>query len=112
MTNDTITATITIPAAAEAVFGVLADPTTHAAIDGTGWVRESLDGKSLTGDGQQGGRVRPPPRHCLAAGPGRRRRRDAFIRRLDLALRHTRRGILEISGRAYLRLVGGAARTP
>jgi hypothetical protein len=52
MTNDTITATITIPAAAEAVFGVLADPTTHAAIDGTGWVRESLDGKSLTGDGQ------------------------------------------------------------
>ena len=39
MTNDTITATITIPAAAEAVFGVLADPTTHAAIDGTGnWI--------------------------------------------------------------------------
>jgi hypothetical protein len=52
MTNDTITATIAIPAAAEAVFGVLTDPTTHAAIDGTGWVRESLDGKSLTGDGQ------------------------------------------------------------
>ena len=52
MTNDTITATITIPAAAEAVFGVLADPTTHAAIDGTGWVRDSLDGKTLTGDGQ------------------------------------------------------------
>ena len=48
MTNDTITATITIPATAEAVFGVLADPTTHAAIDGTGWVRDSLDGKSLT----------------------------------------------------------------
>jgi hypothetical protein len=52
MTNDTITATITIPAAADAVFGVLADPTTHAAIDGTGWVRESLDGESLTDDGQ------------------------------------------------------------
>jgi hypothetical protein len=52
MTNDTITATITIPAAADAVFGVLADPTAHAAIDGTGWVRESLDGESLTGDGQ------------------------------------------------------------
>jgi hypothetical protein len=52
MTNDTITATITIPASAEAVFGVLADPTTHAAIDGTGWVRDSLDGKALTADGQ------------------------------------------------------------
>jgi len=52
MTNDTITATITIPAAADAVFGVLADPTMHAAIDGTGWVRDSLDGKPLTGDGQ------------------------------------------------------------
>ena len=49
MTNDTINATITIPASAEAVFGVLADPTTHAAIDGTGWVRESLDGKSVSG---------------------------------------------------------------
>src|SRR3984893_322919 len=45
MTNDTITATITIPAAAEAVFGVLADPTTHAAIDGTGWVRDFLAGQ-------------------------------------------------------------------
>ena len=52
MTNDTITATITIPASAEAVFGILADPTTHDAIDGTGWVRESLDGESLTGTGQ------------------------------------------------------------
>ena len=48
MTNDTIIATIRIPASAEAVFGLLADPTTHAAIDGTGWVRESLDGESLT----------------------------------------------------------------
>jgi uncharacterized protein YndB with AHSA1/START domain len=47
MTKDTIIATTTIPAAAEAVFGVLADPTTHAAIDGTGWVRESLDGEPL-----------------------------------------------------------------
>jgi hypothetical protein len=48
MTNDTVVATITIPASAQAVFGVLADPTTHAAIDGTGWVREALDGESLT----------------------------------------------------------------
>ena len=52
MTNDTTIATITIPAPAEAVFGILADPTTHGAIDGTGWVRESLDGDSLTHTGQ------------------------------------------------------------
>ncbi|UMB68233.1 polyketide cyclase [Mycobacterium paraterrae] len=52
MTKDTIIATLTIPASTEAVFDVLADPTTHAAIDGTGWVRESLDGKSLTEAGQ------------------------------------------------------------
>ena len=52
MTNDTSTATITIPASAEKVFGILADPTTHESIDGTGWVRESLDGESLTHTGQ------------------------------------------------------------
>ena len=34
------------------MFDVLADPTTHGAIDGTGWVRESLDGKPVTGTGQ------------------------------------------------------------
>ena len=42
----------TINAPAQAVFDVLADPSTHAAIDGTGWVRESLDGKHLTETGQ------------------------------------------------------------
>lgn len=42
----------TINAPAEAVFAVLADPTTHQEIDGTGWVRESLDGKPLTEVGQ------------------------------------------------------------
>ncbi|MGA9494081.1 MAG: SRPBCC family protein [Mycobacterium sp.] len=52
MTNDTITATITIPAPAETVFDVLADPTTHAAIDGTGWVREAIDSGPLTDTGQ------------------------------------------------------------
>ena len=34
------------------MFAVLADPTTHQAIDGTGWVRESRDGKPLTEVGQ------------------------------------------------------------
>src|SRR5947209_9752812 len=52
MTNDIITTTITIPTSADAVFGVLADPSTHELIDGTGWVRESLDGESLTHPGQ------------------------------------------------------------
>jgi hypothetical protein len=31
---------------------VLADPTSHPAIDGTGWVRASLDARPLTSDGQ------------------------------------------------------------
>jgi uncharacterized protein YndB with AHSA1/START domain len=52
MTNDTMRATITIPAPAETVFDILADPTTHAVIDGTGWVREALDSEPVTGAGQ------------------------------------------------------------
>ena len=36
----------------DTVFGVLADPSKHAAIDGTGWVRESLDGKPIEESGQ------------------------------------------------------------
>ncbi len=42
----------TVKAPVETVFDVLADPTTHEAIDGTGWVRESLDGKRVTETGQ------------------------------------------------------------
>ena len=30
------------------MFAVLADPTTHAAIDGTGWVQEPIDRAALT----------------------------------------------------------------
>ncbi|KHO27071.1 SRPBCC family protein [Mycolicibacterium setense] len=52
MTDDTMSTACTINAPADTVFGVLADPTTHQAIDGTGWVRESLDGKQLTETGQ------------------------------------------------------------
>jgi hypothetical protein len=52
MTEENISASTTVNAAAETVFAVLADPTTHAAIDGTGWVRESLDGTPLTATGQ------------------------------------------------------------
>jgi uncharacterized protein YndB with AHSA1/START domain len=52
VTEETMNVVTTINAPAQAVFDVLADPSTHAAIDGTGWVRESLDGKHLTETGQ------------------------------------------------------------
>lgn len=52
MTDETISTACTIDAPADTVFAVLADPSTHQAIDGTGWVRESLDGKPLTETGQ------------------------------------------------------------
>lgn len=52
MTDERVSATVTIQAPVEAVFDVLADPSTHQAIDGTGWVREPLDGARLTEVGQ------------------------------------------------------------
>lgn len=52
MTEQRIQATATIDAGIETVFDVLADPATHQAIDGTGWVREPLDGEPLTEIGQ------------------------------------------------------------
>ena len=52
MTEENMNATITVNAPAEIVFDILADPSTHEAIDGTGWVRKSLDGKRLTETGQ------------------------------------------------------------
>lgn len=52
MSTDTIYARIIVAAPAERVFEILADPSTHQAIDGTGWVRESLDGQPLTATGQ------------------------------------------------------------
>ena len=45
-----VTATVNAPV--EVVFDVLADPSTHQAIDGTGWVREPLDRQPLTEVGQ------------------------------------------------------------
>lgn len=41
-----------VDASPEAVFRVLADPGRHAAIDGTGWVREPLDDGAISGAGQ------------------------------------------------------------
>jgi uncharacterized protein YndB with AHSA1/START domain len=51
VTEQLIRAT-TVNAPVEVVFDVLADPSTHEAIDGTGWVRQPLDGKRLTESGQ------------------------------------------------------------
>ncbi len=50
--TETLIVTTSIDADPAAVFAVLADPTNHAAIDGTGWVREALDGRPLTRVGQ------------------------------------------------------------
>jgi hypothetical protein len=52
VTDESVRATTIIAAPAEVIFGVLADPTQHVAIDGTGWVRESLDSQPLTVAGQ------------------------------------------------------------
>ena len=52
MPDDQVNATTVIDAPAEAIFAVLADPAKHAAIDGTGWVREPLGSNPLTAAGQ------------------------------------------------------------
>jgi hypothetical protein len=52
MADDTVSATVVIDLPPDVIFGVLADPTKHAAIDGTGWVREPLDREPLTAPGQ------------------------------------------------------------
>ena len=50
--TETLIVTSTVDAPARAVFAVLADPATHKDIDGTGWLREALDGEPLTEVGQ------------------------------------------------------------
>jgi hypothetical protein len=52
MTEERMNAATTVNAPVDVVFDVLADPSTHEAIDGTGWVRQPLDRKRLTGTGQ------------------------------------------------------------
>lgn len=52
MAHDRRSATTVIDAPAEAIFAVLADPAKHAAVDGTGWVREPLDPEPLSAAGQ------------------------------------------------------------
>lgn len=41
--EENVSATLTVAVPAARVFAVLADPTTHAAIDDTGWVQEAVD---------------------------------------------------------------------
>jgi uncharacterized protein YndB with AHSA1/START domain len=39
--QENVRATLTVAAPAARVFALLADPTTHSAVDGTGWVEKS-----------------------------------------------------------------------
>lgn len=50
--EDNVALRRTVDAPADTVFAILADPTTHQAIDGTGWVREPLNGTPIAGVGQ------------------------------------------------------------
>ncbi|GFM20726.1 activator of Hsp90 ATPase 1-like protein [Mycobacterium sp. PO1] len=50
--TEILNVTTDVDAPAPAIFAVLTDPANHAAIDGTGWVRESLDGETLSQLGQ------------------------------------------------------------
>jgi hypothetical protein len=52
MTDERISATAAIEASPDVVFGVLADPSLHASIDGTGRVSEPVDPQPLTAVGQ------------------------------------------------------------
>ena len=52
MSDECVSATTTISASAEEVFAVLSDPSSHAAIDGTGWVSEAVDAQRITRSGQ------------------------------------------------------------
>jgi len=50
--DEHVSATASISASPAEVFAVLADPATHAAIDGTGWVCEPSDREPLSAAGQ------------------------------------------------------------
>lgn len=52
MEHESMSVNLVVAAPAGAVFAVLADPTKHGAIDGTGWVRDAVDQAPLTEVGQ------------------------------------------------------------
>ena len=127
-----VSVSTTIEAASEAVFAVLADPSAHADIDGTGWVRGSLDGDRITAAGQVFRMAMYHPNHpdgdykianlvevfdeprAIGWKPGHRVARDrgAQLRWLDLALRPRGDRPVADDGDADLRLVRGRARGP
>lgn len=51
--DESVSARLVVPAAAEDVFAVLVDPSQHAGIDGTGWVTAAVDSQPLTAVGEQ-----------------------------------------------------------
>jgi hypothetical protein len=65
--QENVSAILTVAVPAARVFAVLADPTTHAAIDGTGWVQEPLDRAPLTEVGQISGWTCSTPTHSRRA---------------------------------------------
>lgn len=52
MADDRLVVTKVINAPAATIFAVLADPATHASIDGTGWVCENIDTEPLAASGR------------------------------------------------------------
>jgi hypothetical protein len=50
--QENVSATLTIAVPAARAFAVLADPTTHSAIDGTGWIQEAASRVPLAEVGQ------------------------------------------------------------
>ena len=131
MADESLSATAIINASAEVIFGVLADPAKHAAIDGTGWVREPLDSKPLTAAGQVFRMAMYHPNHpdgtyqtanrvqifdppnAIAVGAGlRHRRRRPGLRRLGLALRPDAARPVRDERHPLLRLVCGPGRHP
>lgn len=50
--NESVQAMVSVAVPAATVFAVLADPATHAAIDGTGWVQQPVDREPLSEVGQ------------------------------------------------------------
>ncbi len=135
--QENVSATLTVAVPAERVFAVLADPTAHSAIDGTGWVTEAADRAPLTEVGQifrvvgrtcitptirtvttrwPGDQVQvldPPCAIRLAAGCSRTD--DEVTLEFGGWIWRRRPGVgraVRDRGHAHLRLVGGAAVHP
>lgn len=126
--QENVSATLTVAVPAARVFAVLADPTSHASIDGTGWVRQAVDQAPLTevgqvfrmamyhadhpdGDYKVANQVQvfDPPRAIGWMTGGGEGRRSPGVRRLDLALRPRAARPVRNRDHAHLRLVGGTA---